>query len=28
MIRQTSQGTNFAVEPTPGLLSPTEDRPF
>ena len=28
VIRQTSQGANFAVEATPNLLSPTEDRPF
>ena len=28
MIRQTSQGANFAVESTPSLLSASEDRPF
>ena len=28
VIRETSQGTNFAVESTPSLLSASEDRPF
>ena len=28
VIRETSQGANFAVESTPSLLSASEDRPF